>query len=173
MKNSYNKIKTQYDDLKEKYNENVRLYSRSLESQKAIEEKNIQLKFQLNSTRTQIRDKDMEIAKLNQELKNIETYRLEKERHERDLHNSHKLIKQLKEDLERRNKKIKDMDRNDLFLFTTASNFKKTLSRRIGYGKSHGNKKSDEEIEKLNKEIDSLKKEVDTWKGSVCLFRKF
>jgi DNA repair exonuclease SbcCD ATPase subunit len=69
------KIKSQYEELKNKLIEIQGVNQTLSDTKKMTDEKNSMLKYQINSMKSQIREREDEIENLKKELDDLESYK--------------------------------------------------------------------------------------------------
>ena len=161
------KIKSQYEDLKNKLIEMQNVNTKLVDSKKMVEEKNSMLKYQINSMKSQIRERDVEIENLKKELEDLETYKYEKEKYQKNLGQTLKNSQNMKEDLERKTRHIKELEKviADMSskMDTIEIQKEKTL-KEVSVGNM---KEKDKRIKHLENENNKLRAELDKEKNKV------
>jgi chromosome segregation ATPase len=105
------KIKTQYEELKNKIIEMQNINNKLTENKKLVEDKNAMLKFQINSMKSQIRERENEIENNKRELDDLENYKYEKEKYHKTLNQTIKTSQNLKDDIDRKTRHIKELEK--------------------------------------------------------------
>ena len=105
------KYKNQFEDIKEKLLTYQDMNLRLNDQIKNLEDKNSNTKYQLSAIRNVIRDKNNEITNLKDELISIELFKNEKDRTEKSISNLTKNLTNMKEDLERKAKRLREAEK--------------------------------------------------------------
>jgi chromosome segregation ATPase len=148
------RMKNHFEETKEKLAKEQDQISRLQDYKKGSDEKNTNLKFQNNHLKVQMKEKDAEIARLKQDIEDLEAFKYEKDRFEKDAGTNNKTLNSLKEDCERKSRRIKELEKqNDEFKakideFTNKAN-KQTSSTILN--QSH--KEKDKRIKQLEQEL--------------------
>ncbi len=81
---------------------------------RALDDKNNNLRYAQNAMKNHILERDKSINSLQEELRNVEGFRLEKEKSERLISNLSNTVNTLKELLDRKSKRIKDLEKQNI-----------------------------------------------------------
>ena len=128
-------MKNQLDDMKDKMKfyqeENMKI----MEQKKSLEEKQNYNKFASQSFKSLVKEKENEVLTLREEMKFYETYKQEKPKMEKKLADLLKINSSLKDDNERKNLRIKDLEKlilnNKLISEQDIENISFTLNKKI------------------------------------------
>lgn len=114
LKSINQKYKNQFDELKEKVQNFQDLNLKLTEQLRNLDDKNTNSRFQQSAMKNQITDRDKMILSLQEELRGLEKFRSEKEKTEKLIGNLTNSVNSLKEDLERKTKKLRELERVNL-----------------------------------------------------------
>lgn len=171
-------MKNQYDETKDRLqylqDQNIKLS----EIKKNLEDKNSSNKFKNNSIQSQMREKDNTIISLRDELKSYEEFKGEKEKLERHVGDLQRNVKILKDDLDKKNRKVKELEKinNEMKEKCEILNVEnKKIQQSINSGplqtsqreKDKKIKRLEEENSKFREEIKKLKEEVTNLKEEM------
>ena len=78
------KYKNQYEECKAKLIDFQEKQNKMNDTKKILEDKNSMLKFQINSLRSQVRERENDVINTKRELEELETFKYDKERFEKD-----------------------------------------------------------------------------------------
>jgi hypothetical protein len=108
------KSKTQNEDFREKILAFQENHIKQNEQIKNLEEKLNNSRYQISAIKNQIKEKEIEANSLKDELKSTDKFRQDKEKIEKLISNLVNSNNSLKEDLERKSRKIREIERNYL-----------------------------------------------------------
>lgn len=138
------------------------------EQNKNILDINNNIKIQINTMKNQLKDSENEINSLKDELKGVETFVLEKERTEKLIFNLTKSFNSMKEDLERKTKKLRQLERINLELkLQNDENSLDNLSSKKDLSDCSSVKLIEKKIKSLESENKKLRGEVKTFKEEL------
>jgi len=110
------KYKNQFDELKDKIQSFQDLNMKLTDQLRNLDDKNTNSRFHQSAMKSQIADRDKMIQSLQEELRGLDKFRLEKEKTEKLIGNLTNSVISLKEDLERKTKKLRELERINLEL---------------------------------------------------------
>jgi hypothetical protein len=147
------KYKNQFDELRDKIKSlqehNMKLYDEI----KVLEEKNNNAHYKHSAMKNQITDRDKIISSLQDELRAVDKFRQEKDKTEKLISDLRSNILSLKDDLDKKNKKLRDKEKSNLEIRMPATNSRNDISEKSSYIKSV----SEDSLDKLrNKVIKTL-----------------
>ena len=162
------KFKIQLDENREKLQNSQDINLKLNEQNKNILDINNNLKIQINTMKNQIKDGENEINSLKVELKGVETFILEKERTEKLIFNLTKSVNSMKEDLERKTKKLRQLEKINLELkLQNDENSLDNLSSKKDLSECSSVKFIEKKIKSLESENKKLRGEVKTFKEEL------
>lgn len=157
------KVKQQYDDLKLKLIEMQNMNNSLVEAKKVSDDKNSMFKFQINSMKSQIRERDNEIGKLKNELEELECYKYDKEKYQKTLNQTIKNSQGMKEEIERKSRHIKELEKvlseMNYKMESAESNQKDKSSKEVNLVNM---KEKDKRIKYLETENNKLRADLDS-----------
>jgi hypothetical protein len=167
-----NRIKSQYDESKERVHELQDTNIKLADYKKSLEDRQHNSKFQQNSLKNQLRDKEAELIILKEQLKELESFKSEKEKTEKNLIQLNKNVQVLKEDNE---KKVRRLKENEKVLNEIREKYEKLLSENEKTIKNSSassalqvtQKDKDKKIKTLDEDNKNLKKEVENLKNEI------
>ncbi len=120
---------------------------------KVLEEKNNNAHYKHSAMKNQITDRDKIISSLQDELRAVDKFRQEKDKTEKLISDLRSNILSLKDDLDKKNKKLRDKEKSNLEIRMPATNSRNDISEKSSYIKSV----SEDSLDKLrNKVIKTL-----------------
>jgi len=135
-KSTNQKLKFQNEEFKDRLmaiqetntilNENLRI----------LEEKNSNFKYLISTLKTQIKEKESEISKIKGEIAIMENNRIEKEKNEKLLKNLNLNILSMKEDLEKKSNKLREIQRINTDLKLKLENYEVSKNDNLGRNKN-------------------------------------
>lgn len=139
------KYKGQNDDFREKTLAFQDLNMKLNDQIRSLEEKINNWRYQHITLNKMLKEKENEISDLKEELLAVEKFRLEKEKNEKLIVNLTSSLSSLKEDLERKTKKLRELEKVNLELRMPSED---TFENR-----SFRNNKSENSLEKIREKI--------------------
>jgi len=108
------KYKNQFDELKDKIQSFQDLNMKLNDQLRSLDEKNNNSRYHQSAMKTQIIERDKMIISLQEELRGVERFVLEKDKTEKLISNLTSSVNSLKEDLERKTKKLRELERQNV-----------------------------------------------------------
>ena len=134
------KLKFQYEEYKERILSIQEINLKITDQLKNLEEKNNNSRYQYNSIKSQAKDKEVEMTNLKNEIKNFKDFKTNKEKHEKVMKNLTSCLNSLKEDLERKSNKLREVQRLNLEFKQKIDNLecKSNNNKKIGESSEAG-----------------------------------
>jgi len=122
--------------------------TKQIEQIKSLEEKNSNFKYQISTYKTQLKDKEYEVNRIKSDLLNIEKFRNEKDKNDKTIRNLNATIVSLKEDLERKSNKLREIQRINYDLKQRLETFenKNNQNFNVNFNNTNKNRNNKNEI---------------------------
>jgi chromosome segregation protein len=156
------RMKNHFEETKEKLGKEQEQISKLQDYKKGSDEKNTNLKFQNNHLKVQLREKDAEITKLKLDIEELEAFKYEKDRFEKDAGNNNKMVNSLKEDCERKSRRIRELEKQNEEFKNKIDDFVNKASKQTTSSiMNQSHKDKDRKIKQLEQELQESKEVID------------
>jgi hypothetical protein len=157
------RLKSQHSEAKGKLSQEKEEMTKLQDAKKGLDEKAANLKIQTNYLKAQLKVKDAELAKLNIQVDELESFKYEKEKYEKETSNTLKLLNTLKDDYERKLRRIKELEKvnQELKAKVDEQGHKLMIKQQSSSAILNlTHKEKDKKIKQLEFEVSSLRDEL-------------